>query len=640
MFTSLLIKEWKDKAVIALFGLIMMTAFTAAFVAVDGQDDLRELLAAGFPIIFFPAFGAILGAGAFESEFRDGAWAYLLSRPARKETVWLAKLAALLSVLAGYWLIFLGLTAAVPGLGGTVAGYRIPGMLDSEVNLFPLVLLTSLFLFSVAFSLSLLSEKLLGLVLGSIFLGSLVQAALTYVAFKLEGRGLLSKAGLYPWLDAYKLALVLSCLAFLAASLLTFRRADFSQPKRKAASLAKHSALFLIAAWGLAALWPTLRPGRPESFESEFEIIGDNVYFATTRGFYRYDSARDRLKKSARWRLSIGPMVIGGGKLLQTGWDRSDQAHLQVMNLDGTARAAIMGPGSVNDTAYWEPWSLALSPDGRRAAVISLAEERGTRVLRRDSLWILPTDGSVAKKRFRLDPALQKRADFHSSLRLVAWPPRPDSIVLLLTRREGLSALWSCDLETGTQRPLFEAARFGSLSVSPDGCSVLTAYRAGETGPFVAAVIDLISGNATEVAGLDEPPNVHSVFWDASWSAGSEDVAFLLRVRKGVYAPAVYFSNEGRTAVASGEAIEVSSSGMPSIAWAAGDTRLAVVLPKERALKILDRGFAEVGSFRIPDGVPDIFRVRSAGRTVLFQAFGPESVWGLDLETAKWKRIW
>jgi ABC-type transport system involved in multi-copper enzyme maturation permease subunit len=642
MFMTLLIKEWKDKAVIALFGLIMMAAFAAAFLALDGQDDFRELLAAGFLSLFFPAIGAILGAGAFESEFRDGAWAYLLSRPVRKETVWLAKLAALLSVLAGYWLIFLGLTAAVPGLGGMVAGYRIPGMLDSEVNLFPLVLFTSLFLFSVAFSLSLLSEKLLGLVLGSIFLGSLVQAALTYVAFKLEGRGLLSKAGLYPWLDAYKLALVLSCLAFLVASLLTFRRVDFSQPKRKAASLAKHSALFLIAAWFLAALWPTLRPGRPEELESRIEVVGANAYFATTRGFYRYDIARDSLKKVARWRSPYVETVIGGGKLLYTKWDPQEEGvSLRVMNLDGTEKRTLLGAGPGADPIEWRPWGFLLSPDGRKAAAITVSHDKDGRS-RPEALLIVPTNGSGLNETLPLDPALRAQLRTTVWLRIAAWKARPDSLILQLYGRDVPSRLWTCDPATGAQRQLFEAARIGFHSVSPQDGSALITYRLDSAGPLAAARMDLTSGKTIELARFDVRTDLlfYSVYSNAPRSANGEDVAMLIMTQEGFLVPAYFCGKEGRTIVADGAPIEASSSEMPSILWAAGDTRLAVVLPKDRLVKILDRNLREVGRIRFPDAVHDMSGGQSTVRGLLLLSRQPEGVWRLDLDTEKWKRIW
>jgi hypothetical protein len=64
------------------------------------------------------------------------------------------------------------------------------------------------------------------------------------------------------------------------------------------------------------------------------------------------------------------------------------------------------------------------------------------------------------------------------------------------------------------------------------------------------------------------------------------------------------------------------------------------VLPRERSLKILDRNLAEVGSIGFPEAVTNLFFGRPAGKAILYQADHPQSVWRLDLDTEKWKRIW
>lgn len=648
MFTILLVKEWKDKAAIVLFGLVMLAAFAAAFVVLEGESDLREIVATGFLTVFFPAVGAILGAGAFESEFRDGAWAYLLSRPVRKETVWLAKLVALLAVLAGFWLAFLGLTAAVPGLGEVVAGYKLPGMRELVLNMPPLVLLTSLFFFAVAFSLSIVSEKLLGLVLGSIFLGALAQAALTYLAFKAEGRGLLSKDGLYPWLEAYKLALVLSCLAFLAASLVTFRRADFSQTKRKATSLAKSAARLLAAAWLLGLLWPTLRPGRPEVILSELEIVGNSAYFATTRGFYRYDIGRDSLKKISRWNRSYDFVtVINGGKVLFSAWDAQGQPSLQVMNLDGTEKKTILGAetnaGHLG-TLYWR--ALALSPDGRRAAVITMRRD-GEGRSRPDAVWIVPTDGSVGPEPLEFDPAVRAQMATTFWLNAVSWEPKSEALILQFSKRELPSSLWRYDLTTGAQRLLFEAARIGVRSATAPNGSIFVTYWPDTswprpTGPVVAAVIDLVSGKSTEVARVEETSDLlwYGAFSSSSWSADGQDLALLIQERKGIFIPTHFSLKEGQAVVASGEPVEASSSGIPRIVWASGDTQLALMLPRERSLKVLDRDLKEVKRIEFPAAVANMEEGRAIAKGVLLLSGNPQGVWRLDLDKGKWKRVW
>ena len=645
MFKTLLIKEWKDKALVALFGLAMMAVFLAAFIGFGDNRDLREIVPAGFLIIFFPFLGLMLGAGAFESEFRDGAWAYLLSRPVRKETVWLAKLAALLSILAVFGLAFLGLMAALPGLGEVVAGFKLPEMLDAGLDLFPLVLLSSLFYFSVAFALSILSEKQLGLVLGSLVLGLTVQGALSFIAYRAELRGWLSNSGRLPWLDAYKLALVLSSLAFLAASLITFRKADFSQPRRKAASLAKHAVLFLAAAWLLSGLWPALRPGPPERVTSAVDIIGEAAYFATTKGFYRYDIAQDSLDKIARWRSQDAWTAVGQGKILYTaGWDPEELPPLRAMNLDGSGKRILLGPGSEAPPAEWQTWNSVLSPDGRRAAVFAREGDEGVASIDAPrSLWLVRTDGSGVKKLPPLDPDLQNKGDRRVWLFLAGWSAATDSLILMArSSAETGMALWTYELATGAQRRLSQAERLSYPSVSPDGRSVFIIRGSGRSGPFETVIIDVASGETTLVKKLEaRNSSIYGSLTGFAWSKSGGDVAFLIKKDGGVYSPAYFSRSEGRL-VETGEDLTAgdASSAPPSIDWSDGGATLVLGIPRDRCLKVLDRRLAEVKTVGVPADVPKSYYVRPAKDAVFLQGFGPESVWKLDLKTGTWKKIW
>jgi ABC-type transport system involved in multi-copper enzyme maturation permease subunit len=643
MFKTLLIKEWKDKAIVVLFGLAMMAVFLAAFIGFGDNRDLREFVPAGFLIVFFPFLGLMLGAGAFEAEFRDGAWAYLFSRPVRKETVWLAKLAALLSILAAFGLAFLGLMAAFPGLGRVIAGFKFPELLEAGLELFPLVLLSSLFYFSVAFALSILSEKQLGLVLGSLVLGVIVQGALSFIAYRAELRGWLSNSGRLPWLDAYKLALVLSSLAFLAASLITFRKADFSQPRRKAASLAKSAVLFLAAAWLLSGLWPALRPGPPETITSAVDIIGEAAYFATTKGFYRYDIAHDSLDKIARWRSQDAWTAVGGGKILYAaGWDAEELPPLRAMDLDGSEKRTLLGPGSEAPPADWQTWNSVLSPDGRRAAVFAREGDEGIASLDAPrSLWLVQTDGSGVKKLPPLDPALQDKGDRHVWLFIAGWSAPTDSLILMVRRSSAAGmALWTYELATGAQRRLFEAERVSYPSVSPSGRSVFIMHGSDRSGPFEAAIIDVASGETTLVKKLEARNSyIYGSLTGFAWSKSGDDVAFLVKKDKEIYSPAYYSRSESRLVEAGDLPPGEPFSARPSIDWIDGGSTLVLGLPRDRCLKILDRRLAEVKTVGVPADVPRSYYVRPAGETVFLQGFDPASVWRLDLKTETWKKI-
>ena len=373
MFKTLLIKEWKDKALLVAFGLGIMGLMLASFLLFGNDQDLRELIPATFLIFFFPVIGAMLGAGAFESEFRDGAWTYLLSRPVRKETIWSAKLVALLSILAGFWLVFIGLMAVVPGLGDVIAGFNLPKIVGSGLSLFPFILLSSLLFFSIAFSFSILTDKQLSLVFGSLFLGFVLESVLFFFAFQAVGRAMLTRAGLFPMLGVFNLSLVLSSLAFLAASLLTFLKSDFSQPKRKTKALAMWCLLFLAAAWALSAAWPGLRPGPKEKLDTGIWVVGKEAFLSTNRGLYRYDPESDRFKKIIRLRSEYPHYVTGGGKVLY------------VVGYDRTGRPGALGR---------EYGRFGQTPAGRRRR---MAPEATTRSRRHPSLPLVPEHAALRR---------------------------------------------------------------------------------------------------------------------------------------------------------------------------------------------------------------------------------------------------
>lgn len=89
-----------------------------------------------------------------------------------------------------------------------------------------------------------------------------------------------------------------------------------------------------------------------------------------------------------------------------------------------------------------------------------------------------------------------------------------------------------------------------------------------------------------------------------------------------------------------GEPFEYWNWGYSSLSWAEGDSRLVLAQPMERSLKILDRDLTEVGRIRFPESIRNVYGGQTFGRTMLFQAAHPDSVWRLDLDTEKWKRIW
>ena len=644
MFKTLVIKEWKEKALIAVFGLGVMVIFLAAFLIFGDKQDLRELIPATFLIFFFPFIGVMLGAGAFEPEFRNGSWAYLLSRPVRKETIWLAKLTALLSIMAGFWLVFIGLMAVVPGLGEVVRGFRFPEILDAGLEVFPLILLSSVFYFSVAFSLSILSERQLSLVFGSFFLGFVVQALLSYFAFLAQGRGLLSNVGSFLWLDAYNLALVLSGLAFLGASLITFRKADFSQPRKKNLSLAKYAILFLVLAWILAVAWPVFRPGPEEEFSSRVEVVGSEAFFSTTRGLYRYDIVRDHLKKIAKW----GPnslwssFVIAGGQVLyDAAGGLQEGPALCIMNTDGSGKRLLVGRRHDDVPGYQWFGDFLLSPDGKTAVFFSEQVVETVPRSNKKTIMSIRTDGTGLKKLPPLDPALAGTSGEYTWIRTNAWLESSNSLLLMRRPQRTLMSLWTYNLATGAQASLFETPRLGQCIVSPGHDKVFIVYQPEVRGPIDVTLLDIASAEYAPVIKIENPDG--SIWFSVRrpvWNRKGDKVAFLVQQDGGVFSPAVYLLKERRVVMLNNVRVREWLDSAPTLGWTSGDAKLVLGVPQERMLKILDPDLAVERAVPVPASIGANFAAWPAGDAVLVQDSDKESVWRLDLKTEKWKRIW
>ncbi len=190
--------------------------------------------------------------------------------------------------------------AVVPGIGEVVSGFRLPEMLRSRARVLPIdpSQLVLLFLGRLL-PLDIIRKAVQPGVRVAFSSASPCKALLTYCRLSGGRPGLSAHAGgRFPWLDAYKLALVLSSLAFLGASLITFRKADFSQPKRKSQALIKYAPPSLrsrLALVGGLARPPARAQGGARSRDGR--MVGGKAFFSTTRGLYRYDVAGDKVSR-------------------------------------------------------------------------------------------------------------------------------------------------------------------------------------------------------------------------------------------------------------------------------------------------------------------------------------------------------
>ena len=79
MFAKLLIKEWREKAGLVFFGLLILAVFVPGYFALAGKQDMQEALTYALMLFFFPLVALLLGSAGFESEHRNDAWTFLLS---------------------------------------------------------------------------------------------------------------------------------------------------------------------------------------------------------------------------------------------------------------------------------------------------------------------------------------------------------------------------------------------------------------------------------------------------------------------------------------------------------------------------------------------------------------------------------
>jgi hypothetical protein len=473
-----------------------------------------------------------------------------------------------------------------------------------------------------------------------------VQALLSYFAFLADGRGLLSNVGRFLWLDAYNLALVLSSLAFLGASLITFRKSDFSQPRKKNLSIAKYAILFLALAWILAVAWPVFRPGPEEKFSSEIEVVGSEAFFSTTRGLYRYDVVRDDLKKVATWGPnSWSSFAIAGGQVLYNaaGWNLQEGPALRIMKTDGSGKRLLVGGGHDSFPDYQGFSNFLLSPDGKTAVFITDQIDEtvpGSRSHKR-SLVSIRTDGTGLKKLPPLDPALAGTGGEYIFIRANAWLESSNSLLLIRRPPRGPMSLWTYNLATGAQASLFETPRLGACQVSPGDDKVFIVNQPEVRGPVDVTLLDIASAEYASVMKIENPDgSIWSSVRRPVWDRRGDKVAFLVRQAGGVLTPAVYLLKERRVIMPNNCRVKEMFDSAPTLEWMSGDAKLVLVSPEDRSLKILDPGLAVERAVSLPASIGESFVAWPVDDVVVVQDFNKGSVWRLDLKTEKWKKIW
>lgn len=633
MLRRMIVKEWKEKLDLVIFALAVLLLFSLAFSVYAKDPDTLDLLVSTLLLIFPPLFGLLLGASGFASEFQDGAWAYLFSRPVRKWKIWITKYLSLLSILFVVLLLFALLTRWHPALELAFDTFNFP-LAGEKISFGILAYILPLLLFTTAFSFSILSEKTHVIAFLGPLIWILLQIAVTRAVFPLLAREMVS--------SGFSLIALMSFLVPLSlalASVLTLGRADFSQPKRRAWTFTKFAAVYVLASIGLVALFG-LASGRllKERYIYNLEARNSGLYFATEKGFFRFDSAEGRTDKLTRHPSLWGHMSVGGDKVAFVTYHFSGRwrgfTELRTMNSDGTEDRPLVSTENQESPFYGgfiHP--VCLSPRGERLAFIARHVPKTTS----EELWLINSDGSGLKG---YDLGIRD-AEYYL---LVGFGGSDRVLFLLCTekirpgsqdRRAG-ARLLRVNLESGHVDVLADQIRKPYVASMPpedmaSGAGRIAYIQYDEaTSRDVLTVLDLGTLEKQTVY----PEDSVTAF---RWNKSGDKLAFLTASsRLGVFS----FAEGGIIQMKEitgydirwpSEALEWTSDGRLILRKLEGEVS---------SICLLDANLTEQKAIRLPFSSYFASRIWSAGQYAIVEDTERHQLWGVNLETEQWLRIY
>lgn len=653
MFIALMIKEWREKALIFLFELAVLAGLLGAQYLVRENRDLREWFVYAVLLLFFPFAALILGTAGFESEYRQGAWTYLFSRPVSRVAIWWAKFAALLGLFAVLWLVFVAAWAALPAIREMAAGPRI--FLEAlGANGFPWWSLgLSFFMFIVAFSLSFLHERYFNLLFVSLGLGLALPAAAWSLYVVRAGRFL-------AWLESEKafrtllIGLILMAAAFVVASLRTLVRADFAQPRRRIWSYARWFVPSLLAGQALTvatALWVPV-PG--ESFVAYLASTADSALYQTERGLFAYAASSGKIRWLERSRRHYYHLnSTSNSRFAYVSFEylakNNVREEIWVCAPDGTGRMRILG----RDTPG--PWpkdpdvrNLVISPDGGRLAVLTAEYRRLPKNRIRDiyTLWAVNADGSGLEQ-LPLEALFTDGRAESADLSLLAWGRETNVLVISKSYRYPdepiLKSLWLYDLDQRTLTEVQDDAMPATwrAQVSPRGdlFAIRSPYGGDIEVPRTLALLDLKTRERIDIVRIPI-----SAMLGLRWDLTGERIAYFIERPEADGQSSLVltvYSLPNRKAVA--EKVIARSVREVFYSWVSWmpDGRSLVAIDREgRNLQFLGSDLQETGRLALPDWLKEPRENVPVGRQLLITDGRTNSLWRLDLETKRWKRIY
>ena len=629
MFKKLFFREIKEKLGLALLAAVLLTLMVPAFLLLGLDLQVRAILSVAVVIGLPPILALFLGLGAFEEEHKDGAWAFLFSRPVKKETIWLAKYAGLLVLLILVSLLVIIEIRFLPGLGEIMAGFMIFGWSLS------LLFLLSFLIFNIAFFLSFLSDRrflLVFLVLGTL-------AVLAVLSLKVYVTANMA------WIQGNPaLFLVLPAFGFAAASLLAFRKADFTQPSKNTRRFLAFGIPFVVLAFLLSAGW-TLAPlkigflaQKDYGFPQDSSDL-DSAYFWSGTKLERFDGSKGELLKVFEGRRNddlYRNVFVGKDRILFIRevlkfWALRPRILRQELwtQRPGEKKVRLIEDLTRMDTSVSisEFSNPQLSRDGRRISLLSSSgyhSEPG-------SLWILSEDGKNTERYSLPDKGYFTGhcwAGNDRFLFVLAYPPKWPS---------DKTNLWRLSLDDGRWTLVSDTllnAWFIYRLMSPDGSRV--AFFEKKTG---------VSGRETALNVCDAATlQKHEIKrWkgkqDFSWSPDGERLAVL--ENRDILT--VYSAADGSETCRRPVKLD-SGEKAHGVLWWTEDGRKIVYGDFHGSKSLLHIFSADLGEEKLvnpPWEAPasPYFTLWGAGSHLLLGGSSRRILWTYNLNTDSWKKI-
>ncbi len=645
MFGTLFVKEIKEKFMIFAFGLAVLGVFLLVFLTQPGKRDILEWLTYALLLAFFPAMGLLIGSSGFESEFRSGAWGYLFSRPVKKPAIWLTKYAALVSMLLVLWAVLFLLRLLVPQIGAMVSGARTPITFATAVSFPFLSFISSLYLLTLSFSLSILLERQISILFVSAVIGPGLSLLLFDVMNGAAG-GYLVRTSTERAVATLVVGQVLTALAFAGASVLTLLKVDMTQRTKKIKRFAGIAVAFLLLAAAATAAWAVFSPAFERQYLSYLSTYRGEPYFSTDRGIFKYSETKGRIQwliKSRNFDFFRG--YIGYGKLAFMTYSISVRGNvhyvseeLWTMNTDGTGRRRIQGSGDdwKRLTSEFGFSDCMLSPDGKDVIItthLGAAKPRAGE----SPFWLMHIDGTGLKN-LPLDVRLSGGIADGGWLRFLSWSP--DGGVVLVHQIKGgrrdISRIWAYDLKKESCQILLEGSGW-PLSLSEG----FLAMR-GQVSPDGGTGMVLLNLKTLEVT--DIALEARAVYPRMALSRKGDRLVILADKRAGQgagpFAIEVY-SLAGKSVTAEKTlAMNEHAAILSWPNWLADDAGIIFNDRNEKCLRILDPGLKEKKRISYPAGLKDPVSFQIAGDIIIVEDFAFDTLWRLDLRTSSWKRIY